>query len=304
MGRHGSSPLNPYAGDEAPPLPDYYQQSHPGLLQRIAGSLRRKRSQKQPTAEAAVQPLRAGGWWRNLRESILAPVPPLHNQRPDLVGLHWPNRLDAKHPLTAEQQQELAEAEAVVLAQVDPTVADQLPAKPSRRHSFSASTNMEDAKITATMSPRENFRRKLTMADRFRNAFRGARRRPGIAEPVSAAVVAAAAIDSAKPASPSARIGSPIGGVSVSLSPVVGLHPSNPFVGPRRRASIGVMSMHEMEGVEQSGLLNRLDNIVGNDSNHMHSPAAQSASIGDVSFDEIDAPPKLAAQNSAQSPAT
>ncbi|ORX66699.1 hypothetical protein DL89DRAFT_58422 [Linderina pennispora] len=92
------------------------------------------------------------------------------------------------------------------------------------------------------------------------------------------------------PASPSVRIGSPIGDVSVSLSPVVGLHPSNPFVGPRRRASIGVMSMHEMEGVEQSGLLNRLDDIVGNDSNHMHSPAAQSASIDDVSFDEIDAP--------------
>ncbi|KAJ2815308.1 hypothetical protein GGI24_006097, partial [Coemansia furcata] len=90
MGRHGSSPLNPYTGASspavtgsgsiAPPLPT----AASGHKQR-AGGRRKSQQQQQQQQQVAQTPL-PRRWWRNIKESMYAPIPPLHRPLPPADG--------------------------------------------------------------------------------------------------------------------------------------------------------------------------------------------------------------------------
>ncbi|KAJ2747294.1 hypothetical protein GGI20_000629 [Coemansia sp. BCRC 34301] len=234
MGRHGSSPLNPYTGSSsptppvtgpgsiAPPLPTASKQQRPVTSQ-----------QRQRTGQTPL-PRR---WWRNIKESMNAPIPPLHR------------------PL-------------VVTAGAAPSVAEGLPA---RRHSFSGSTDLEQQKMTAALSPRENMRRKATLVDRVRGMLRGGqskRQQVVMQSPVAADV-------------PQAN----------TVSGNSNWGPHNPFsqqsmMGLGRRASIDTLSVHEMAQADRHDMHSRLDHLLSPhvgavvDSSPLHDSIAASPQLG------------------------
>ncbi|KAJ1959738.1 hypothetical protein GGI12_004179, partial [Dipsacomyces acuminosporus] len=291
MGRHGSSPLNPYhtgdissyVGPGISQIPEQPAGKQPGLIQKITGTIRRKRADAPPAAD---EPDRAGAqtplprrWWRNIRESIIHPQP---QPEPQVPADAAPNA-DPTSPL----------------------VTDQLSGRPSRRHSFNGSTMLEQEKITAALSPRENLRRKLTVIDRFRGAIRGWRGQ-SLAAAATAATTGAASGTSAAVGANTGSVKSGVGEFKVAGSPgnhklalahtpapspiphKPVLNPLNPFYGlvdqqqqqqtaeaiedsgavspgnkgPKRRASIDVLSVHEMAEVDHAELQNRLQNLV------------------------------------------
>ncbi|KAJ1826916.1 hypothetical protein LPJ56_001942, partial [Coemansia sp. RSA 2599] len=343
MGRHGSSPLNPYngpsispaPGSPAPPLPlipaaaasqgqpdesfrqeqrQHQQQQPPGLIKRITGTIRRKygpsEQQQQPpqqqVSKAATQPSGTANpqvafyaqtplprrWWRNIKESMYAPIPPLHSniQEPPLAA-----QLAAPQPA------------AGIAAPVD-----QLPARPARRHSFSGSTDIEQGRIAAALSPRENVRRKNTLGARVREMLRGRRgalaqslfggpsdtqQAPAVAAATTAAAAGVAAAAAGASQAPSHKTGSS-GPPGAPLTERLDLHiantvssmpgsehingninsnaevnlmwaPTNPFNqqaaapgGIRRRASFDTLSVHEMAEVDRLNMHSRLHQLL------------------------------------------
>ncbi|KAJ2890732.1 hypothetical protein IWW38_003972, partial [Coemansia aciculifera] len=243
MGRHGSSPLNPYTGTSsspavtgsgsiAPPLPT---PPLPGKTQRKQHPLRTT----QPQPGQTPLPRR---WWRNIKESMYAPIPPLH--RPVLP------------PQPAAVHGEIGNSKLSV------TGIDALPARPVRRHSFSGSTDIEQQKITATLSPRENMRRKVTLVDRVRGMLRGNSKRnqqqqlQQLQQPSLVNRPASLLPMVPEEALPAVVVGS--GG---------NWGPHNPFsqqsmMGLGRRASIDTLSVHEMAQVDNHDMQNRLDNLL------------------------------------------
>ncbi|KAJ2726057.1 hypothetical protein GGI07_000840 [Coemansia sp. Benny D115] len=304
MGRHGSSPLNPYTGSPAPttasgsvapplpPLPPVANpavnnnsdgssavpQVQPGLLQRITGTIRRKRpadrpksqyqqypEQQQQQQQQQQQPMQVAPvartplprrWWRNIKESMYAPIPPLHGT------------------------QQLPVAASSGLAPLEPAMVEQLPGRPVRRHSFSGSTDIEQGRITAALSPRENIRRKISLADRVRGMLRG--RRSGLVANDGAYIPAqsgAAALTVATMANPDDALSLKL---AHTVSQAASAHPqspaawapTNPFsqsivspalgpTGVRRRASFDTLSIHQMAQLDHSAMQSRLNNLLG-----------------------------------------
>ncbi|KAJ2498119.1 hypothetical protein GGI11_008072, partial [Coemansia sp. RSA 2049] len=175
MGRHGSSPLNPFtgapivpvvAGSIAPPLPHEAAVSNDtarhggGILQRITSTVRRNKRAPIPAASEAVAGASSAAavriaptplprrWWRNIKESIYAPIPPVHSGQNQVSNQNQvPNQSRIRPP----QMQHAATSYAQ-----NQHAADALSPRPLRRHSFSGSTDIEQHRITAALSPREN----------------------------------------------------------------------------------------------------------------------------------------------------
>ncbi|KAJ2780274.1 hypothetical protein H4R18_003548 [Coemansia javaensis] len=231
MGRHGSSPLNPHtaSGSTAPPLPV--------PVPPAAAPAARPQRQQQP--RQTPLPRR---WWRNIRDSMNAPIPPLHMAR---TGNQQPQ---------PQPQQEQQQAGAVV-----------------RRHSFSGSTDIEQHRIEQALAAAAELERKPTLGRRLRGLLRT--RKP-------------------LPRPPAPRPGSGLGsgpgsGTAAAAAPAAMMQvqetwgPHNPFAGsgavapgPRRRASIDTLSVHEMAEVERQELHGRLDSLVGP---HAARPASAAA---------------------------
>ncbi|KAJ1900090.1 hypothetical protein LPJ66_001703, partial [Kickxella alabastrina] len=294
MGRHGSSPLNPYNASPTmtaslgsvvpslPPLPGQpaaqnSAESVPpplqpaGLFDRLAGTMRRKDrasdgaqgiSASDPLVLVSAQTPLPQRWWRNIKESMYAPIPPLHSGQ--------------------SQQQQAQSATVAAIPAVDDAAVEQLPGRPARRHSFSGSTNIEQNKITAALSPRENVRRKMTLGDRVRGMLRGKRGAlPATMLGVAAVAGAAAAAGSgggisvAGPASEhSMYMPDPAGKLNLRIANVLSssipsTHPewaeTNPFNSqklPRRRASFDTLSVHEMAEADRQNMHHRLNHLL------------------------------------------
>ncbi|KAJ2131530.1 hypothetical protein GGH17_003485, partial [Coemansia sp. RSA 788] len=241
MGRHGSSPLNPNtaSGSTAPPMP-------PGLIKRLTGTMRRKRS-----SMPAQTPL-PRRWWRNIKESMYAPIPPIHVEHSPQQ--QWPSSSPA--PLVdADAGHKTGEPTDDFRGTIE-----ELPAHPFRRHSFSGSTDMEQQKMTAALSPRENMRRKLTLAERVRGVLRGRRSTrdqvlaPSLQQPHSGA------------------------DYSLKLAETIPFRhddepwsSNNPFAAgakPVRRASFDTLSVHEMAEVDRAEMHSRLNNLISSHSSN------------------------------------
>ncbi|KAJ2864951.1 hypothetical protein GGH94_002549 [Coemansia aciculifera] len=259
MGRHGSSPLNPYTGASspaltgsgsiAPPLPTTTATTS-GFKQRVGG--RRKSGSQQPVQQQtqSQQPPRVAQtplprrWWRNIKESMYAPIPPLHRPPPATAA-------DSQFRPTDVSMNGSAGIEA-------------LPARPVRRHSFSGSTDIEQQKITAALSPRENMRRKVTLVDRVRGLLRGnSRRQVAQAQqpPQSLhGMTSGSQAHVAVPVEPAATVG-PAASVAGNWGP------HNPFsqqslLGHGRRNSIDTLSIHDMAEVDRHDMHSRLDHLL------------------------------------------
>ncbi|KAJ2850556.1 hypothetical protein IWW36_001806 [Coemansia brasiliensis] len=256
MGRHGSSPLNPYtaSGSTAPPMPSAEQP--PGLIKRLTSTRQRRRHSKDP--QQTVGPTRQTPlprrWWRNIKESMYAPIPPMHiDPRHGYPHLQYPSSVE-----TGDSD------------------VDALPARPQRRHSIGGSTDIEQHKMTQALSPRENMRRKLSLAERVRGMLRGNNRRMPMQinqyEQPYAGVPAAA------------------DGYSLKLAQSISNHPqegqgswsaSNPFgtgmsdKHPRRRASFDTLSVHEMAEVDRAEMDNRLNRLLSPHTSGNHSQTQQ-----------------------------
>ncbi|KAJ2356381.1 hypothetical protein GGF43_002109, partial [Coemansia sp. RSA 2618] len=288
MGRHGSSPLNPNtaSGSTAPPMPP-----PPGLIKRLTGTMRRKRDSDNPP-QTAQTPL-PRRWWRNIKESMYAPIPPIHVEHSP--QLRWPLTSTSAHAAAA------GAVGAGHEAGLEPTeyqahVAE-LPAQPFRRHSFSGSTDIEEQRITAALSPRENMRRKVTLAERVRGVLRGRRQHEQPAYGNAALVATAAGAAIAGAGSGAAPIAHPDADYSLKLAQSISSRPdvpqwstNNPFVpsGPRpmRRASFDTLSVHEMAEVDRAEMHSRLNNLVSS-----HSSAAPAK--GEASHQQLAASPML-----------
>ncbi|KAJ2632406.1 hypothetical protein H4R22_001278 [Coemansia sp. RSA 1290] len=251
MGRHGSSPLNPYtaSGSTAPPMPPAEQP--PGLIKRLTSTRQRRRRSKDPqqTAGPAQQTPLPRRWWRNIKESMYAPIPPMH--------------IDPRHGYPHLQYPSSEEAGSNV---------DELSARPQRRHSVGGSTDIEQHKMTQALSPRENMRRKLSLAERVRGMLRGnSRHRPMQAQQHEHPYAAPVAADGYSPKLPQTMSSHPHGSQA-------GWSASNPFgTGMsdkhlRRRASFDTLSVHEMAEVDRAEMDNRLNRLL---SPHVSSPHSQ-----------------------------
>ncbi|KAJ2432312.1 hypothetical protein GGF41_000034 [Coemansia sp. RSA 2531] len=255
MGRHGSSPLNPYTGASspaltgsgsiAPPLPT----ATSGSKQRVGGR-RKSGIQQQPVQlqqTQSQQPQRVAQtplprrWWRNIKESMYAPIPPLHRPLPAPAAGSQVRPTDVSVNGSAG--------------------IEALPARPVRRHSFSGSTDIEQQKITAALSPRENMRRKVTLVDRVRGLLRGnSRRQQQAAQPAMSLHGAGSASQAHVAVEPAATVG-------VAASVAGNWGPHNPFsqqslLGHGRRNSIDTLSVHEMAEVDRHDMHSRLDHLL------------------------------------------
>ncbi|KAJ2520852.1 hypothetical protein H4217_001769 [Coemansia sp. RSA 1939] len=335
MGRHGSSPLNPFtgapivpvvAGSIAPPLPHEAAVSNDtarhggGILQRITSTVRRNKRAPIPAASEAVAGASSAAavriaptplprrWWRNIKESIYAPIPPVHSGQNQVSNQNQvPNQSRIRPP----QMQHAATSYAQ-----NQHAADALSPRPLRRHSFSGSTDIEQHRITAALSPRENVRRKATMMDRVRGMLRGGRQRApqGIEQqPVQQPVQHRPLPPSSDPSSFVAGVAAPplalnpaevhSGGYSLKVPqsiysqqqqqlpqqlPQSNWASTNPFLGAltpvRRRASFDTLSVHEMAEVDRQEMHSRLNNLIsphiGAGSAHPLAPAAAAAGAG------------------------
>ncbi|KAJ2807863.1 hypothetical protein H4R20_001100, partial [Coemansia guatemalensis] len=264
MGRHGSSPLNPSTttGSSAPPMPSQppqqetqQQQQAPsaGILQRLTGTVRRRRDAPQehvqqpapssapgaPTGAPTPLPRR---WWRNIKESMHAPIPPMH----------------VDHKRFPPQQQQFRQHQQDGAPMTD---------SPLRRHSFSGSTDIEQQKMSAALSPQAHVRRKQTLADRMRGALRGQTRHSG---PPQAAAAAAAVGGIPQQQQAQSRVSDPMqwgphNPFSKEHSQLIHsqlTHPQGASPPPRRRASFDTLSVHEMAQADRHELHSRLDNLV------------------------------------------
>ncbi|KAJ1945625.1 hypothetical protein GGF37_001605, partial [Kickxella alabastrina] len=294
MGRHGSSPLNPYnasptmtasLGSVVPSLPPLPAQpaaqnsaeSVPpplqpaGLFDRLAGTMRRKDrasdgaqgiSTNDPLVLVSAQTPLPQRWWRNIKESMYAPIPPLHSGQ--------------------SQQHQVQSATVAAIPAVDDAAVEQLPGRPARRHSFSGSTNIEQNKITAALSPRENVRRKMTLGDRVRGMLRG--KRGALPATILGAVTVASAAAAAGSGSVTSVAGptsehsmympDPAGKLNLRIanvpsSSIPRTNPewaeTNPFNSqklPRRRASFDTLSVHEMAEADRQSMYNRLNHLL------------------------------------------
>ncbi|KAJ2453027.1 hypothetical protein EV183_002536 [Coemansia sp. RSA 2336] len=249
MGRHGSSPLNPHtaSGSTAPPMPSAEQP--PGLIERLTstGQRHRRRSKDpQQTAGLPRQTPLPRRWWRNIKESMYAPIPPMH-----IDPVHGYPHL--QYPSSEEGGSNM----------------DELSARPQRRHSIGGSTDIEQHKMTQALSPRENMRRKLSLAERVRGMLRGnSRRMPMQVQQPAAQPVAAAGYSPKLAQTISSRLHESQAGWSAS----------NPFGAEmsdkhsRRRASFDTLSVHEMAEVDRAEMDNRLNRLL---SPHASSPHSQ-----------------------------
>ncbi|KAJ1767731.1 hypothetical protein LPJ74_005205 [Coemansia sp. RSA 1843] len=315
MGRHGSSPLNPFTGAPitavpgtiAPPLPQgpASHETGGGILQRITGTVRRNK-RPPPTDNSnvvAAAPMEGvvpvaptplpRRWWRNIKESMYAPIPPLHiDQKPDV-----PARLQQSASARTDQQQQ----------QQQPV--DVLSSRPVRRHSFSGSTDIEQHRITAALSPRENVRRKETMLDRVRGMLRGGKQQrllpasnmlpPPLPPSDPSSFVAGVA---APPTANTAQDGYSLK-IPQSIQPPQSTWAStNPFLGAQtplhRRASFDTLSVHEMAEVDRQELHSRLNNLISPHvtTSNRPQPAADDGRLNsqlDTQHSSLAASPKL-----------
>ncbi|KAJ2796827.1 hypothetical protein H4S07_006106, partial [Coemansia furcata] len=272
MGRHGSSPLNPYTGASspavtgsgsiAPPLPTVAS----GHKQRAGGRRKSQQQQQQQQQRVAQTPL-PRRWWRNIKESMYAPIPPLHRPLPPADGPVRPADVSVNGSAGIEG----------------------LPARPVRRHSFSGSTDIEQQKMAAALSPRENMRRKVTLVDRVRGLLRGNSRRPQLQQPPPQSVHSASR-SQVPMAEHAATIGTSAGaaalGVAAAAASVGGnWGPHNPFsyqslMGLGRRASFDTLSIHEMAEADRHDMHSRLDHLLGSGSAGAPGSIAASPQLG------------------------
>ncbi|KAJ2607407.1 hypothetical protein H4S08_004837, partial [Coemansia sp. RSA 1365] len=260
MGRHGSSPLNPSTttGSSIPPIPALQQEPlsqqpqqqvpSAGILQRLTGTMRRRRDVPQeqiqqpmpasapgaPTGAATPLPRR---WWRNIKESMQAPIPPMH----------------VDHKRFPPQQQSRQQQ------QHSGPVTD----SPLRRHSFSGSTDIEQQRISAALSPQAHVRRKQTLGDRMRGALRVP---PRHSNPPEAILPSVSNVDEVAQQS---RVSDPVqwgphNPFSKEHSQLIHSQLTQPQVNSplRRRASFDTLSVHEMAQADRHELHSRLDNLV------------------------------------------
>ncbi|KAJ2815656.1 hypothetical protein GGI24_005976, partial [Coemansia furcata] len=163
-----------------------------------------------------------------------------------------------------------------------------LPARPVRRHSFSGSTDIEQQKITAALSPRENMRRKVTLVDRVRGLLRGNSRRPQ-QQPQLPPQSVHSASRSQMPAmvEHAATIGTSAGAAALGVTAAAAGNwgPHNPFshqslMGLGRRASFDTLSIHEMAEADRHDMHSRLDHLLGSGSAGAPGSIAASPQLG------------------------